>query len=108
MPKEISDDTFYLRALPKPRGKVWHYIKPMGRETLANVVKKIMTKAAFEGHFTNHSRRRSSATCLYQSGVPKQVIVETTGHQSFDGVRECTSSTLKRKKRNEFKRKSFF
>ena len=22
VPKEISDDTFYLRALPKPRGKV--------------------------------------------------------------------------------------
>ena len=62
VPKEISDDTFYFCALPKPRGKVWHYNKPLGRETLANVVKKIMTKAAFEGHFTNHSRWRSSAT----------------------------------------------
>ena len=31
--------------------------------------------------------------------MPEQVIVETTGHQSFDGVREhkCTSSTFKRK-----------
>ena len=62
VPKEISDDTFYLRALPKLREKVWHYNKPLGRETLPNVVKKIMIKAAFEGHFTNHSRKRSSAT----------------------------------------------
>ena len=60
--------------------------KPMGIETLANVVKKIMTKAAFEGHFTNHSRRRSSATWLYQSSVPKQVIVDTTSHRSLDGL----------------------
>ena len=31
--------------------------------------------------------------------MPEQVIVETTGHRSCDGVREnkCTSSTLKRK-----------
>ena len=56
---------------------MWYYSKPMGRETLGNVVKKIMTKAAFEGHFTNHSLRRSSANWLYQSGVPEQVIVET-------------------------------
>lgn len=43
--------------------------------------------------------RRSCATRLYEGGVPEQVIVETTGHRSCDGVREykCTSSTLKRK-----------
>ena len=76
VPKEISDNAFYLRALPKPRGEVWYYNKPMGRETFGNVLKKIMTKAAFERHFTNHSHRRSSATRLYQSGVPKQVIVK--------------------------------
>ena len=31
--------------------------------------------------------------------MPEQVIVETTGHRSSDGVREykCTSSTLNRK-----------
>ena len=99
MPKEISDNAFYLRALPKPKGDVWHCNKAMGRETLGNVVKNIMRKAGFEGHFTNHSLRRSCATRLYEGGVPEQVIVETTGHRSCDGVREykCTSSTLKRK-----------
>ena len=67
---------------------MWHYNKPLGRETLGNVVKKIMTKTALEGHFTNHSPRRSSATRLYQSVVPEQVIVETTSHRPFDGVRD--------------------
>ena len=41
--------------------------KPLGRETLGNVVKKITTKTAFEGHFSNHSPRRSSVTRLYQN-----------------------------------------
>ena len=59
---------------------MWYYNKPLGRETLGNGVKKIMTKTAFEGHFTNHSLR--------QSVVPDQVIVETTSHRQFDGVRD--------------------
>ncbi|CAH3107103.1 unnamed protein product [Pocillopora meandrina] len=52
---QISDNAFYLRALPKPKGDVWYYNKAMGRETLGNVVKNIMRRAGFEGHFTNHS-----------------------------------------------------
>ena len=60
-----------------------------------------MRKAGFEGHFTNYSLRRICATRLYEGGVPEQlqVIVETTGHRSCDGVREykCTSSAFKRK-----------
>ena len=62
VPKEISDNTFYLHALSKPRGVVWYYNKPTRREMLGNVVKKIMTKPGFEGHFINHSLRQSTAT----------------------------------------------
>ena len=48
--------------------------------------------------YTCHSLRRSGATRLYDSGVPEQLIQETTGHRSSDGVRtyKCTSSALKR------------
>ena len=48
--------------------------------------------------YTNHSLRRSCATRLYDGGVPEQLIQETTGHRSSDGVRayKCTSSALKR------------
>ena len=39
------------------------------------------------------------ATRLYDAGIPEQVIQETTGHRSSDGVKayKCTSSSLKRK-----------
>ena len=79
---------------------MWHYNKPLGRETLGNVVKKIMTKTALEGHFTNHSPRRSSATRLYRSVVPEQVIVETTGHRPFDGVRDLNVHRQQLSKKN--------
>ena len=98
VPNEVSDNAFYLRALPKPNGEIWYYKKAAGRETLGNVVKKIMKKAQFDGHYTYHSLRRSCATRLYDGGVPEQLIQETTGHRSSDGVRayKCTSSALKR------------
>ena len=99
VPTETSDNTFYLQALAKPKGEIWYYKKAVGRETLGNVVKKIMKNAGFEGHYTNHSLRRSSASRLYDAGMPKQVIQETTSHRSSDGVKayKCTSSSLKRK-----------
>ena len=46
-----------------------------------------MGNAGFDGHFTNHSLRRSCATNLNDNGIPEQVIQETTGHQSVEGVR---------------------
>ena len=58
-----------------------------------------MKKAQFDGHYTNHSLRRSCATRLYDgTGVPKQLFQETAGHRSSDGVRayKCSSSALKR------------
>ena len=87
VPSETSDNSFYLRPLPKPKGIIWYYKKAAGRETLGNVVKKVMGKAGFDGHFTNQSLRQSCATNLYDNGVPEQVIQETTGHRSVEGVR---------------------
>ena len=48
MPNEVSGNAFYLRALPKPNGEIWYYKKAAGRETLGNVVKKIMKKVQFD------------------------------------------------------------
>ena len=66
---------------------------------VGNVVKKVMDKAGFDGHFTNHSLQRSCATNLYDNGVPEQVIQGTTGHRSVEGVRayKRTSSAKRRK-----------
>jgi integrase len=81
-----------LRALPKPNGQIWYYKKAAGRETLGNVVKNIMKKAGSKGYFTNHSLRRSCATRLYDAGIPEQVIQETTGHRSSDGIKRLINA----------------
>ena len=96
VPTSTGDNAFYLRPLPKPNGQIWYFKKAAGREKLGNVVKNIMKKAGFKGHFTNHSLRRSCATRLYDAGVPEQVIQETTGHRSSDGIKayKCTSPRL--------------
>ena len=89
----------YLGPLPKTKGNIWYYKKAAGRETWGNVVKKVMGKTGFDGHFTNHSLRRSCATNHYDNGLPEQVIQETTGHRSIEGVRayKRTSSAMRRK-----------
>ena len=81
VPFDTADNSFYLRPLPKPKGNILYYKKAAGRETLGNVFKKVMD------HFTNHYLRRSCATQVYDNGVSEQVIQETTGHRSVQGVR---------------------
>ena len=94
-----TDNSFYLRSLSKANSKIWYYRKAAGKKTLGNVVRKIMAKVGFTGHYTNHSLRRSSATKLYDNNIPEKVVQETTGHRSVEGVRanKTTSSTMKRK-----------
>ncbi|XP_022810328.1 uncharacterized protein LOC111347344 [Stylophora pistillata] len=87
VPNEANDNAFYLRALPKSNGEIWYYKRAAGRESLGNVVKKIMKKAQFVGHYINHSLKRSCATRLYDGGVSEQLILETTSHRSSDGVK---------------------
>ena len=66
---------------------------------MGNVVAQVMKSASFEGYYSNHSLRRTCATRLYDKGLPEQLIQETTGHSSADGVRcyKHTSSSAKRR-----------
>ena len=62
-----------------------------------------MCQGRFDGKFTNHSLRATSASRMYQSNVPEQVIKEVTGHRSdcvriykrtSDDIRENTSNKI--------------
>ena len=46
------------------------------------MVKNIMFLAGFEGHYTNHSLRATTATRLFHDDVPKLLIRAQTGHRS--------------------------
>ena len=86
-PKINTSNALYLRPLEKKHGDIWYYNQPAGRETLGNVVSKLMKDGKFEGHYTNHSLRATLATRLYEAGVDEQLIQESTGHRSVEALR---------------------
>ena len=54
---------------------------------LTNKIKTMCEKAKFNGNETNHSLRASSATSLFDSGVPEIIIQARTGHRSLEALR---------------------
>ncbi|XP_046584221.1 uncharacterized protein LOC124291290 [Haliotis rubra] len=73
---------FYLRPLKYQRPDVWYCASPIGRQTLGGTVRRLCGAAGFEGYYTNHSLRATTATRLYESGLDEQLIAERTGHRS--------------------------
>ena len=54
----------------------------VGLNSIHKVVGNLLKSANLDGHFTNHSLRRSGTSCLFQSDVDKRLIKEFTGHRS--------------------------
>ena len=84
LPKARKCNALYLRPLKnfKPGG-AWFGDCPVGVNSLQKVVGNMCARAGFEGHYTNHSLRATSATRMYNAGVEEQVIQEFTGHHSL-------------------------
>ena len=51
-----------------------------------NAIKNLCHATGFDGYFTNHSLRTTTATCLFEANVDGQLMKLKTG-QSSDGVR---------------------
>ena len=66
---------------------MWYSKTAIGHNTLASTVKRLMTAAGLEGHYSNHSLRRIAATRLFEAGVDEQLIMLRTGHSTTSGVR---------------------
>ena len=50
-------------------------------------IKMMYEKAKINGNKINHSLRASSATCLFDSGVPEKIFQERMGHRSLEALR---------------------
>ena len=74
-PTDRPCHTLYLTPLSKPKGDVWCSKCPLGHNTLSKIVSRLMSDAGFEGHYTNHSLRVSSATRLFDAEVDEQLIM---------------------------------
>lgn len=49
-------------------------------------VQTIASEASVSG-YTNHCLRATAMTCMFNQGVPENVIAEKSGHRSLDGLR---------------------
>ena len=92
----IEADVFYMRplnAVPKDTSRPWFTNCPVGRNTLAAVVKKMCKEVGIEGKKTNHSLRATGATELFQAKVPERLIQQRTGHRSVEALRVYERTT---------------
>ena len=79
---------FYCRPLPKDPSHPWYTAVPVGKNTLANMIRDMCKEAGIHGKKSNHGLRMSGATNLYAAGVPEKIIQARTGHSSLESLRK--------------------
>ncbi len=77
-PSEAPDDAFYLTPLQKPNENCWFKNVPIGRNKLFKAISNMCKEYGIQGYKTNHSLRTIAASCLYESGVDEQLVMERT------------------------------
>ena len=85
-PEDRPPDSFYLLPMQKPTATCWYSNRPLGYHKLGTTVARLCKMAGIAGYKTNQSLRVTAATRLYDSGVDEELVMETTGHCSTEGV----------------------
>ena len=92
-PEAITQDIFFFRPLertPADSTAPWYIAsQPVGKTTLDMKLRKMCSLAGIEGavSISNHSLRATSATQMFDMGVPEKIIQERTGHKSLEALR---------------------
>ena len=90
-PEAKAKDLFYM----KPRSKIpvdptapWYTAVQLGKNMLAEMMKRISEEAKLPTKYTNHSLRAYGVTKLFKSDIPDKLIMERSGHRSIEGMRK--------------------
>ena len=93
----------YMRLRVKFTPNIRFCDKLYGCNKISTMVKTLCKDAGFEGKYTNHSLRATSASRMFNACVPEQIIKEVTGHKSdcvrvykrtSDDIRKNASETV--------------
>ena len=79
--------------------EVWYTGQPLGKNTMASMMKRISEKASLSRYFTNHSVRATCITKLAKAGVPDSVIMATSGHRRPESLLSYNRHSEVQKKR---------
>ena len=102
---KCSDENFYYKPASKVSVGPWFTNCVVGHNKLKCLVKTVMEKADFQGNYTNHSLRVTTATRLFNAGVPEQLIKAQTGHRSNEVTKYKRPSADQEKNVSEALRK---
>lgn len=83
--------------MDKPTENRWYANQRVGDKTLGAIVPNLAKQFNFEGKFTTHSLRKTTATNLFRAGVPENLVMMQTRHQSADGVRAYMTPSLEQR-----------
>ena len=73
----------YLSIINRPKSPdVWYTKIRMGQNTIGNIMKSMASCLKTNKKLTNHSMRKTLVSKLKNSGQPRNVICEITGHAS--------------------------
>ena len=77
---------FYLTTISKPKGQIWFSRQRMGEHKIGQLMKVMAVKsgltAATGKKITNHSSRKTCVQKLKNAGVPRDKIIDITGHRN--------------------------
>ena len=78
--------------------KVWYSAKPVGKNTLAQMMPRISEKSGLSKRYTCHSVRASSITTLYQAGISVDKIIAITRHKNTSSLKSYVSGMSTKQK----------
>ena len=70
---------------------VWFANKPIGKNTLSQMMQRISEKSGLSMRYTCHSVRASCISTLFQAGVSVEKIVSITGHKNVSSLKHYIS-----------------
>ena len=78
---------FYLTTISKPKGQVWFSRQRMGEHKIGQLMKHMAVKSGFNAatgkKITNHSSRKICVQKLKNVGIPRDKIIDVTGHRNI-------------------------
>ncbi len=85
----VLDIRPYSKAIDPHTYLPWYLgSQPVGKNTLDLKLRKMCSLAGIQGGpISNHSLRATSATRMFEMGVPEKLIKERTGHNSLEALR---------------------
>ncbi len=83
---------------PETDAECWYENKPLGKNTLGQMMATLSGEAGLSRRYTNHSVRATSITLLSEAGFEARHIKTVSGHRNEASIASyCTDTSMKQK-----------